>query len=164
MKGRIGYAIFWSSPGLEKLNILHAHKTSFLKPVTSRFSQRVPFLTRAVDVSRIILTPNLDLLTASTVFFSLVAMTTGRLPVHHHPTDLRVLHAGQRFFLSLWFHSWRTAITSMVLSQFRCPGSPPLFPTPSKFYSVAAPVRSRTLHPTAFGPAVLIMAVRPACR
>ena len=99
MKGRIGYAIFWSSPGLEKLNILHAHKTSFLKPVTSRFSQRVPFLTRAVDVSRIVLTPILDLLTASTVFFSLVAMTSGRLPVHHHPTDLRALLTGQRFFL-----------------------------------------------------------------
>ena len=164
MKGRIGYAIFWSSPGLEKLHNFTVDKSSFLKQVTSILNQRVPFLTRTVDVSRIVLTPILDLLTASAVFFSAVSVTSGRLPVHHHPTDLRVLHAGQRFFLSLWFHSWRTAITSMVLSQFRCPGSPPLFPTPSKFYSVAAPVRSRTLHPTAFGPAVLIMAVRPACR
>lgn len=48
MKGRNCYAQFCKEPGLEKLIKFLELKLSFLRPVTPKFSRRVPFSVRAV--------------------------------------------------------------------------------------------------------------------
>jgi len=91
MKGFNCYDRKGISPGIEKLYTLHAHKTGFLVPVTSGPCQREPFLARTVAELAVWSFSEGPCIATAAVFFSGFSETSGRLPVHHHPTDLRAL-------------------------------------------------------------------------
>ena len=106
MKGLNCYARKGISPGIEKLYSLHAHKTGFLKLVISGPCQRAPFLTRTAACDHFNGPLSVPLSCQAAVFFSLVSVTSGRLPVHHHPTDLRALIKPALVFFSALDFSW----------------------------------------------------------
>jgi len=99
MKGRIGYAMFWNEPGIEKLHNFYVDKSSFLKPVTSRPYQRVPFLTRTVAELAVWTFLKFPCIATAAVFFSACGFIAGGLQSFQRFSLSTVVLAVRLFFV-----------------------------------------------------------------
>ncbi len=155
MKGRICYTRKSHLPGLEKLRDYVRFKSSFLKPVTSKPTNRVPFFERAVVGSLVRSTSkSSNSRPATVIFFVVLSMLRGRSRFLESLTRVR-RRAGHRFSLCVSHCAQWPVQLRVSFSQETYTCRPLFFPASYIFYSVAGLCVGFGWRFSSTGPAVL---------